>query len=82
MVDERQFVVFLIGKEEFAVDIKEVVEIVKPDEITPLPETGKFIKGVINLRGNAIAVLDLALKLELPENQSTKFSRIIIINNI
>lgn len=58
-VHERQVVVFSVSGEEFAVDIKNVQEIFKPDEITLVPKAPPFVKGVTNLRGKIIPVVDV-----------------------
>ena len=58
-VKERQFVVFSVEGDEFGITIDKVREIFKPDEITPVPKAPAFIKGVTNLRGNIIPVVDV-----------------------
>ena len=77
--DERQIVVFRIGKEEFGVNIKEVREIIRMEQITKIPNTAEYIEGVINLRGGIIVVIDLAMKLGFPEKVVDKNTRIIVI---
>lgn len=76
---ERQIIIFKLSDEEFGVDINEVREIIRVEQITKIPNTASYIKGVINLRGGIIVVLDLAMKLNLPAKKSDKNSRIIII---
>lgn len=76
---EKQLVIFRLGKEEFGVDINEVREIIKIEEITKIPNTEDYIEGVINLRGKIIVIVDLARKLCLPVSNVTKDSRIIVI---
>ena len=56
-IEERQIVVFNIGKEEFGVNINEVREIIRMEQITKIPNTSSYIKGVINLRGGIIVVM-------------------------
>jgi len=58
-----QLVRFQIGKEEYAIHIDKAQEIIRMQEITPLPKTPDFIKGVINLRGHIIPVIDMHKKL-------------------
>ena len=60
-VEEVQLVVFRLGKEEFGVNIHQVREIVRLVPITPIPRAPDFIEGVVNLRGQILAVMDLAL---------------------
>jgi purine-binding chemotaxis protein CheW len=76
---EKQLVIFKLGAEEFGVDINEVREIIKLDNITKLPNTESYVDGVINLRGKIIVIIDLAKKLNLPEIQQSKETRIIVI---
>jgi purine-binding chemotaxis protein CheW len=76
---ERQLVIFKIGNEAFGVDINQVREIIRIEEITGIPNTETYIDGVINLRGKIIVVLDLAKKLNLGKREKTKDTRIIVI---
>lgn len=79
-LDERQIVVFNLGKEEFGVNINEVREIIRMEQITKIPNTAEYVKGVINLRGGIIVVIDLAMKLGLVSKQADKNTRIIVID--
>ncbi len=76
---ELQLVVFKIGNEEFGVPISEVREIVRLVPITPVPRTPAFIEGVVNLRGQILAVVDLARRLNLPASARSDKTRIIVI---
>lgn len=76
---ERQIVIFNLGKEEFGVNINEVREIIRMEQITKIPNTQDHIEGVINLRGGIIVVIDLAMKLGLPDKEVDKNTRIIVI---
>lgn len=78
-IDEKQLVIFRLGSEEFGVDISEVKEIIKMEDITTIPNIEDTIKGVINLRGKIIVVMSLAKKLNLQAKQADKDTRIIII---
>jgi purine-binding chemotaxis protein CheW len=77
-IEERQFVSFTIGAEDFGVNIGEVREIIRVSAITHLPSTAPHIKGIINLRGTIIVVVDLAMKLNLQGKLSDN-SRIIVV---
>lgn len=77
--DEKQIVIFRLGNEEFGVNINEVREIIRMEQITHVPNTQEYIKGVINLRGGIIVVIDLAMKLGLPIRQADTNTRIIVI---
>jgi purine-binding chemotaxis protein CheW len=76
---ECQLVVFMIGDEEFGVDIIQVREIVRLREITRMPRSPKFIEGVVNLRGQVVSVIDLAKRLEIPSLPKGDSSRIVVI---
>jgi purine-binding chemotaxis protein CheW len=77
--EEKQLVVFKLAKEEFGVDISQVREIIKMEQITKIPNTLNYIKGVINLRGGIIVVIDLSMKLNLLSKEVDKDTRIIVI---
>ncbi len=74
-----QLVGFKIGEEEFAVDILKVQEIIKMIMMTKVPNTPEFVKGVINLRGRIIPVIDLRRRLGLKEKETDQDSRIIVV---
>ncbi len=76
---EYQLVVFTIGDEEFGVDISQVREIVRVLQITYLPKAPEFIEGVVNLRGQVVAVIDLAKRLGISAKQKGENTRIIIV---
>jgi purine-binding chemotaxis protein CheW len=78
-LEERQIVVFNIGDEEFGVNISEVWKIIRMEQITKIPNTDRFIKGVINLRGGIVVIIDLAMKLGFPNKEDDKNTRIIVI---
>ncbi len=74
-----QLVIFRLRDEEFGVDIATVMEIIRVLDITHIPEAPLFIKGVINLRGQIVPVIDLASQFELePEENLPAKSRIVI----
>ena len=76
--DLLQLVGFTLGDEDFGVDILSVQEINRVTEITKIPSTPDFVKGVINLRGNVIPVIDLRSRLGMPEREHDKQTRIIV----
>jgi len=61
------YLVFRLGQERYAIEIREVAEAILPERCTPVPGSPASFAGVINLRGELVAVLDLARVLELPE---------------
>lgn len=76
---EIQLVIFKIGDEEFGVSISQVREIVRLVPITPIPRAPEFIEGVVNLRGQIIAVIDLARRINLKANPRSEKSRIVVV---
>ncbi|NMA65990.1 MAG: chemotaxis protein CheW [Clostridiaceae bacterium] len=74
----RQFVIFKLGDQEFGVDIHKVSIVEKYMNITRVPTTPSYIKGVINLRGEIIPVMSLREKFGLPEIEVDDDTRIII----
>jgi purine-binding chemotaxis protein CheW len=77
--DELQLVVFSLGKEEFAVEVTQVREIMRMEEITRMPKSPPFVEGIINLRGQIIAVVDLARRLNLESGERSGDTRIIVV---
>jgi purine-binding chemotaxis protein CheW len=70
---------FLLDREEYGVDVKLVQEIIRVSEITQVPRAPEFIRGVINLRGRIIPVIDLKRKLGLGENLPGRAARIVVV---
>jgi purine-binding chemotaxis protein CheW len=83
MADEAlpsgQFLAFQIGTEEYGVGILKVREILKYDEITRIPGAPAAVRGVINLRGNVVPVIDLARKFGLGETPVSKLTCIVVV---
>ncbi|MCQ2499083.1 MAG: chemotaxis protein CheW [Lachnospiraceae bacterium] len=74
-----QYIVIKLGDEQYGIDIKYVDNIVRMQSITRVPHVADYIKGVINLRGVVIPVLNLRLKMHLEDVDDTDASRIIIL---
>ncbi|MGD0212304.1 MAG: chemotaxis protein CheW [Terriglobales bacterium] len=73
-----QYLTFMTAGEEYAISIGKVSEIVEYEAVTTVPNTPIWIRGVTNLRGRVVPVVDLAVKFGLPASDITKFSCIII----
>jgi len=71
--------VFELGREEFGIRVLKVREIIGIQDITAVPQTPAHVKGVINLRGKVIPVVDLRLKFGLPEQEYTQRTCIIVV---
>lgn len=78
-LDEKQYIVVKLGKEQFGIDIRFVDNIVRMQRITRVPKVQQFFKGVINLRGEIVPVMSLRSKFELEEAEYTNATRIIIL---
>lgn len=80
-VDPRagKYLTFELGHEEFGIQVLKVREIMGIQDITAVPQTPMYVKGVINLRGKVIPVVDLRLKFGLPEIEYTQRTCIIVV---
>lgn len=77
--DINQFLTFTLGKEIFALDIGTVREVLELTSITKIPRTPNFMRGVINLRGNAVPVVDMRMKMGMSQGEDTVDTCIIIV---
>lgn len=76
----REFLTFTLGAEEYAIDILKVQEIRGYEAVTKIANTPEFIKGVINLRGLIVPIVDLRIKFNLSEPVYDDFTVAIILN--
>jgi len=74
-----KYLSFRLGKEDFAIQVLKVREIVGIQDITSVPQMPSYVKGVINLRGKVIPVVDLRLKFGLEEREYTQRTCIIVV---
>ncbi|HEX8985852.1 MAG TPA: chemotaxis protein CheW [Bryobacteraceae bacterium] len=79
--DQRagKYLTFELGREEFGIQVLKVREIMGIQDITAVPQTPTYVKGVINLRGKVIPVVDLRRKFGLPEIEHTQRTCIIVV---
>ena len=75
---EQQLVVFELANEYYGINIAVVESIIKMQGITQLPQTPNYVKGVTNLRGSVLPVIDLRARFALEARDDTKQTRIII----
>jgi purine-binding chemotaxis protein CheW len=75
----QQFLTFLVGREEYGIDILRVQEIKAFSTVTAVPNTPVCIRGVMNLRGTVIPVLDLRIKFGLADPRYDKFTVIVVV---
>jgi len=78
-VDGKQYVVFLLGKENYGVEIHSVTTIEKMLPYARVPKTPDYIKGVINLRGEIVPIMDIRTRFGMEAHEETDETRIIII---
>ncbi|MCK9192995.1 MAG: chemotaxis protein CheW [Nevskia sp.] len=76
----NEFLTFTLGNEEYGVDILKVQEIRGYDTVTHIPDTPAFIKGVINLRGTIVPVVDLRIKFNLGRVEYNELTVMIVLN--
>lgn len=77
---EGKYLTFLLGKEEYGIEIRHVTEIIGMQTITEVPDMPLFVKGVINLRGKVIPVMDVRLRFGLENRAYDDRTCIIVIN--
>ncbi len=75
-----KYLTFVLNKEEYGIEILKVREIIGLIDITPIPQAPRYIKGVINLRGKVIPVIDLRLKFGIAEKEYTEETCIIVLD--
>ncbi|MGR3174519.1 MAG: chemotaxis protein CheW [Candidatus Scalindua sp.] len=82
-ITEGKFLTFNLVKEVYGIEILKVREIICLMDITNVPQTPDYLKGVINLRGKVIPIVDLRLKFSMPEVEHTQETCIIVaeVNN-
>ncbi|MBW6496635.1 MAG: chemotaxis protein CheW, partial [Burkholderiaceae bacterium] len=76
----KEFLAFTLGKEEYGIDILRVQEIRGYEPVTRIANAPDFIKGVVNLRGTIIPIVDMRIKLNLGEPSYDEFTVVIILN--
>lgn len=77
--ESAQYLTFFLAGEEYAAGILRVREILQYEPVTRIPTAPPWIRGVMNLRGSVVPVVDLALKLGLPETAVTKWTCVLIV---
>lgn len=75
----EQYLTFRLGEEEYGVPILAVHEIKGESAITPIPNAPAYLSGVMNLRGTVVPVVDLRVKLGLPQVEHSRFTVIVLV---
>ena len=79
LATHNQFLSFFLNEEEYALDIRQVQEIIGMQKITAIPLVSSHVKGIINLRGRIIPTLDLRARFQMDEIAYTKETCIIVV---
>ena len=74
----QRYLTFFVEDEQYGIDISKIKEIIAPINITHIPKTPDYVKGVINLRGSIIPVVDIRLKFDMQEREIDMNTAIII----
>jgi purine-binding chemotaxis protein CheW len=77
---EGKYLTFSLGNEEYGIEIRHVTEIIGIQNVTELPDVPHYVKGVINLRGKVIPVVDVRLRFGLPERDYDERTCIVVVN--
>jgi purine-binding chemotaxis protein CheW len=80
IVTGSEYLTFTLGQEEYGIDILKVQEIRGYDAVTKIANTPEFIKGVINLRGTIVPIIDMRIKFQLGSVEYNQFTVVIILN--
>ncbi|MEK4035197.1 chemotaxis protein CheW [Methylocystis sp. IM3] len=80
-VEPQEFIAFHVGEQTYCIDIIAVREIRGWTPATPLPHAPSFVRGVINLRGSVLPVVDLAARLGLPVKEPTARHAVIVVHS-
>lgn len=78
--EPRQFLTFTLHSEEYAIDILKVQEIKGMSKITPIPNSPAYVKGVMNLRGTVVPVMDLRRRFSMASVEADHLTVIIVVN--
>ena len=79
ITETAQYITFKLGDELFAINVSQVREVLELPQITNVPTAPPYMRGVVNVRGKAIPVVDLRLKFGLPPARDTVNSRIVVM---
>jgi len=77
-IDGEEYVTFMIGEQEYCIDIMSLREIRGWTLETALPDSPHYVRGVINLRGSVLPIVDLAKRLDIPANEPSERSVVMI----
>ena len=78
--DDQQFLTFNLAEEYYGVDILKVQEIKGYTNVTKIPNTPDYLKGVLNLRGTIVPIVDLRMKFGMGVTEPTSFTVVVVVN--
>jgi purine-binding chemotaxis protein CheW len=78
--EASRFLIFSLCQEQYAVPLLKVKEVIALTETTPVPYSPPYFKGIMNLRGQVISVIDLRTKLKMPKGEASSETAIIILD--
>ncbi len=76
---DHQYLTFTLDNEQYAVEVNKVKEVLEYTEVTKVPRTQEFMRGVINLRGSVVPVVDLRLKFDMGKTEQTIDTSIVVL---
>jgi len=79
-VDSEQYLTFTLDSEEYGIEILQVQEIRGFSQIRPIPHAPHYVRGVLNLRGTVVPIVDLRLRFGMKEVEYNQFTVIIVVN--
>ncbi|KGE73846.1 chemotaxis protein CheW [Spirochaeta lutea] len=79
IVQKNQYLTFELGRETYAIEVMRVREVLELNDLTRIPKMPEYMRGVINLRGSVVPVLDLRLKFGLEQAEKTLDTRIVVL---
>ncbi len=79
-MDPNRFLTFYVEKEQYGIDIRDVIEIIGMQKITEIPEQPKYVNGIINLRGKIIPTIDIRVRFEKEKRDYDERTCIIVID--
>lgn len=79
ITETAQYITFRLGEELFAINVARVREVLEISQVTRVPTAPDYMRGVVNVRGRAIPVVDLRLKFGLPKTSDTVHSRVVVM---
>ena len=77
--DKMQIIVFKIGQEEYGLHIDQIKEVVLTPNVTPVPEVESYMKGVANVRGNIISIIDLELRFGVGKSSNENLGKYTLV---